>query len=212
MKQITALLAIPALCFGLVLAPAASANQEEQPSVEAAPVEQATDASSTDFVLQAAPEDAAVSVAQLRESGYTPGQRVTIRAQIGGRKMPWLNGMAMMVIADAGSLAACTTGTCGTPWGFCSAPADKLHQYTSIVRWLDEEGKPRRVSFHELANIAPLSTVVITGTVADVGDPRALVIDADGMFLENRGPFAKMMDQMKEAGVGPYATSPKPQS
>ena len=76
------------------------------------------------------------------------------------------------------------------------------------MRWLDNDGKPHRVSFHQIADIAPLSTVIITGTIADVGDPRALVIDADSMFLEDRGPFAAMMDKMKEAGTDPYAMSP----
>ena len=139
-------------------------------------------------VLGEAPKVEASTVWELREKGYQPGQTVTIRAQIGGRNPPWLNGMAMMLIADANELAQCATGTCGAPWDFCSAPAEKVHQHTSIVRWLDEEGNPRPVSWHEIADIAPLSTVVITGTVADVGDPEALVIDAQSFFLEDRGP------------------------
>ena len=208
---------LPALCFTIACGSVAFAHHEEGISHEVAPavveeVVQTDTVASPSFVRDAAPEATPVSVVQLREQGYAPGQQVTMRAQIGGRKMPWLNGVALMVLVDAGSLAACTTGTCGIPWGFCSAPPDKLHQHTSVVRWLDNDGKPHRVSFHQIADIAPLSTVIITGTIADVGDPRALVIDADSMFLEDRGPFAAMMDKMKEAGTDPYAMSPKPQS
>ena len=205
--------AIFALSAAFIAAPVLGANELGKEQVgEDTVADKLQETDNESFVLASAPEADAVTVTQLRESGYVPGQRVTVRGQIGGRKMPWIKGMALMVVADANSLATCTTGSCGTPWGFCSAPADKLHQYTGIVRWLDEEGKPRRVSFHELADIAPLSTVVITGTIADVGDPRALVIDADGLFLEDRGPYGDMMDQLKKSGKGPYATSPNPGS
>lgn len=168
-----------------------------EPVVEVNNAEQA-------FLREQAPDGETQSVAQLRQAGVKPGDRVTVRAQIGGRNPPWLTGAAMMLIADAEELAACVTSSCGAPWDFCSAPQDKLLLHTGIVRWLDEAGNPRPVSFHEVADIAPLSTVIITGTVADVGDPQALVIDADSMHLAERGPFAQMMDEMKAAGTGPY--------
>ena len=214
------------LCaLGLGFAPLAAANEgETEPEVtvevEAQPEaptevetqpETPTEVAATDgedasiaFVRAQPPEGDVKSVWQLREAGFKPGDRVTVRAQIGGRNPPWLNGMAMMLLADAKELAACTTGGCGSPWDFCSAPQDKLLLHTGIVRWLDENGEPRPISFHEVADIAPLSTVIITGVVADVGDPQALVIDADSFHLEERGPFAALMDQMKEEGTGPY--------
>ena len=77
---------------------------------------------SPSFVRDAAPEATPVSVVQLREQGHAPGQQVTMRAQIGGRKMPVVKRRGVDGSGGCGVLAACTTGTCGTPWGFCSAP------------------------------------------------------------------------------------------
>jgi hypothetical protein len=146
------------------------------------------------LLLSTAPEQA-MSVSELRNAGLQPGSRVTVRAQIGGRNPPWLPSHAMMLLADAKELQACSAGGCGAPWDFCSAPRDKLLQHTGLVRWLDETGtQPRAVPFTEIAAIAPLATVIVTGTLADIGDPRALVIDLDGIFLEDRGPFAHLME------------------
>lgn len=150
-----------------------------------------TTTAATSIVLAAAPVDTPVSVAELRASQPQAGQRVTVRAQIGGRNPPWIPGVAMMMIADAEELNACRTATCGAPWDFCSAPVDKLVQHTGVVRWVDAAGNPQQVGFEQMSPIAPLSTVVITGVVAAVPDPQMLVIDADGLFLEDPGPFAQ---------------------
>lgn len=148
-----------------------------------------------DFVLDAAPGGEAQSVAQVRAQAPEPGQRVILRAQVGGRNPPWAPAHALMMLVDAQELQACSTGGCGAPWDFCSAPYEKILSHSALVRWLDAEGQPRAQAFPELAAIAPLSTVVVTGRVADVGDANALVIDLDGLYLEDRGPFAHLMDQ-----------------
>jgi hypothetical protein len=170
------------LTLALVLTAAFAVAEET-----AGPSQETIDA----FVLESAPEGA-IGVAELRATEPKAGDRVTVRAQIGGRNPPWLPGMAMMLLADADELAACTTGGCGSPWDFCSAPPEKLWQHTGLVRWLGENGQPQDIGFEKLAKIAPLATVVITGTLADVGDPRALVIDADGFFFEDPGPMAHL--------------------
>ncbi|MDA3960060.1 MAG: hypothetical protein PF961_04655 [Planctomycetota bacterium] len=147
------------------------------------------------FVKDVAPADAK-RINEVRTAGYKPGDTVIIRAQIGGRNPPWVPGHAIMLLADQKALKDKCTATCGAPWDFCSAPVPDLLANTCVVRWLDDEGaKPRQIGFADMAKIAPLSTVVVTGTVADVGDPKALVIDLDGFHLEDRGPFAALMDQ-----------------
>lgn len=146
------------------------------------------------FVRDQAPDNA-TSVGDLRTAGYRPGDRVSVRAQVGGRNPPWIPGMAVMMLADAEKLAACATGGCGAPWDFCSVPPDTLMAHTGVVRWLDGEGNPIPVGFDQIVDLAPLSTVVVTGTVADVGDPSVLVIDADGLHLEDPGPFAELMQR-----------------
>lgn len=143
--------------------------------------------------LNQAPSGTAQTLAELRASQPQPGTRVVVKAQVGGRNPPWIPGRAMMILADAKELSACTTGTCGAPWDFCSAPADKLLQHTGFVRWLDNKGQPHAVGFDAIEGIAPLATVVVTGSIANVGDPRALVIDIDGLHVADSGPFAHLM-------------------
>ena len=146
------------------------------------------------FVLDQAPAESH-TVAELRAADAQPGDRVRVRAQVGGRNPPWVPGRAMMLLADAEPLAAACTSTCGAPWDFCSAPVDKLQAHTTVVRWLDGDGQPQALGFPDIVELAPLSTVVVTGVVADVGDPRALVIDADGIYLEDQGPYAALMQR-----------------
>ncbi len=151
------------------------------------------------FVLDEAPADAK-TIGEIRRDGFKAGQEVVLRAQIAGRNPPWAPAHALMILADDAVIGKTRQGGCGAPWDYCSADPETVLDNSCVVRWKEEEGeKPRAVSFLDLARIAPLATVVVRGTVAEVADPQVLLIDLDGFHLEDRGPWAEWMDERLEA-------------
>ncbi|MFW5845971.1 MAG: hypothetical protein ACOCXJ_07075 [Planctomycetota bacterium] len=155
---------------------------------EAAPETVAPARQEEGIVLRHAP-GGAMSISQLRASGAGPGDAVVVRAQIGGRNPPWISGAGIMMLADTGKLAACGPGGCGAPWDFCHVPPDQLQTHTLVVRWLGADGQPRRQGFDQILPIAPLATVVVSGTLAEIPGSPVVVIDCDGIHLEDIGPF-----------------------
>ena len=137
-------------------------------------------------LLLAASPGEAVDVGALKATAKE-GDTVVVRGRIGGVP-PFIAGIAAMTIADR-KLVPCSEMSmedgCKTPWDYCCAPQDELTANTATVQVVGADGRPLRADL-TAAGLAPLSTVVVTGKVGPRPDPKVLVIDAVGIFVEKK--------------------------
>jgi hypothetical protein len=119
------------------------------------------DERASEFLLATEPAGA-VDVLALRTAAQDQ-QDVVVVGRVGGRKDPWIKGMAAFPIVDR-SLKACSEipgDACPTPWDYCCEP--NLAAATALVRIVDESGNTIKEDPRELLNLKELQTVVIKG-------------------------------------------------
>ena len=128
----------------------------------------------------------AVDVGALKATAKE-GDEVVVRGRIGGVP-PFIPGVAAMTIADR-KLVPCSEMSmedgCKTPWDYCCAPQDELTANTATVQVVGADGRPLRADL-AAAGLAPLSTVLVKGKVGPRPDPKVLVIDAAGIWVERK--------------------------
>jgi hypothetical protein len=137
-----------------------------------------TKAPAPDWLLAEAPAgDVSVSHAK---STAAEGEKILLMGRIGGRRDPISADSATFILIDA-ALPSCADNPadrCATPWDyFCETP-ESLVANTATIQIVDSAGLVRSINLKTLG-IAPLDTVVITGTVAARPNPQTLVIKAD---------------------------------
>jgi len=113
------------------------------------------------FLLKEQPEDAADVIAVRK--GAEDQQAVVVVGRIGGRKNPWIKGVAAFSIVDR-SLTPCNEiegDKCRTPWDYCCE--SELPKATVFVMVVDDEGKTVKQDARELLGVKELDTVFIQG-------------------------------------------------
>jgi hypothetical protein len=113
------------------------------------------------FLLDKEPKGA-VDVLALRKEAKDQ-QDIAVVGRIGGRRNPWVKGMAAFPIVDR-SLTPCNEiegDTCSTPWDYCCET--DLPKATVLVTFTDQGGKIIKQDARELLRVKELQTVVITG-------------------------------------------------
>jgi len=128
------------------------------------------------FVNQAPPGGR--SVADLKADTSASGQ-VVIHGRIGGRREPFVDGVAVFLLADTGmkSCAELHGDACKTPWDYCCEPRESLAANTATIQVVDADGKPLRVDLKGQPGISPLAELTIAGEIAQ-RDGGTLVINA----------------------------------
>lgn len=117
------------------------------------------------------------------------GGEVVVEGRIGGRAEPFVKSAAVFVLADS-SMKACNElhgDSCTTPWDYCCEPRESLAAKTATIQVVDSAGKPLAVDLQGKNGLEPLARVVIAGRVQQGGDPGALVINAQRIYVEPRG-------------------------
>jgi hypothetical protein len=88
---------------------------------------------------------------------------VVVVGRIGGKKVPWIRGMAAFLIVDC-SLKPCSEladDHCAEPWDYCCAP--NLAKSIVLVKVVDASGNIVRQDARELLGVKELDTVVVQG-------------------------------------------------
>jgi hypothetical protein len=127
------------------------------PSAEAATPASGGDA----YLLATEPQDAA-DVIPLRKQAQNQ-QEVAVVGRIGGRKNPWIKGVAAFMLVDR-SLVPCNENrgeNCPTPWDYCCSP--NLAKSMVLVMLVDESGRVVRQDARELLGVKELDTIVVQG-------------------------------------------------
>lgn len=138
-----------------------------------------------ELFLDSAPQEVA-AVKELKVSAKE-GDEVAVRTVVGGRKSPVVAGRAVWMAVDADLYNACTRPGhgCPEPWDYCCAEPNELKQNSLTIQVLDEKGRPLAVDLDTETQIAPMTTLVVRGTVAARPNPETLVVNATGIFVED---------------------------
>jgi hypothetical protein len=122
-----------------------------------------SDSRANELLFAQAPAGA-VDVLTLRSDAQDK-QDVIVVGRVGGRKDPWVKGMAAFPIVDR-TLRPCNEipgDACPTPWDYCCE--SNLPDATVLVRLVDESGSTIKKDPRELLGLKELQTVVVQGKV-----------------------------------------------
>lgn len=163
-------------------------KSDAQPQSAEAPASTKTPAATlpANLFAQEAPADAR-TVAALKADANAKGA-VVVQGRIGGRKDPFVDGVAMFLLADA-SMKSCDElhgDTCKTPWDYCCEPMESLAAKIATIQVVGEDGKPLRVNVQGQHGIEPLARVTVVGQI--VSQPSgALVVNASKIYVASKG-------------------------
>jgi len=136
--------------------------------------------------VETAPADAA-HVFDVKQS-VKEGDLVTVRGRIGGSGEPFVEGRAVLILADTqGNITNCADkpdDACPTPWDYCCDPPDAIAANTATVQIVDEGGRPLKLGIEGVHGLEKQAFIVVTGTVGARPDPNVLVIDATAIYVE----------------------------
>jgi hypothetical protein len=137
------------------------------------------------LVLATAPEGAR-GVAETRAKSQE-GEEVVVRGVVAGSAQPLAENRAILMLLDE-SIETCDRMEmdegCTTPWDACCSPPETVSANAATVQVVDGEGRPLKTGLGEIADLGPLSRVVVTGTFHPSPDGKAAIINATGIHVE----------------------------
>ncbi len=125
----------------------------------------------------------AIGVAEARADGTLSGE-VVIRGRIGGRRDPFVDGVAMFLLADEG-MKSCDQrhgDSCKTPWDYCCEPDESLLAKRATIQIVGDDGKPLRMDIKGKHGLTSLATVTVKGEVVS-NEHGVLIVNARRIHL-----------------------------
>lgn len=141
-----------------------------------------------ELLLSVAPEHAK-GVAEIKKEAKE-NDDVVVRGRIGGSVEPFTKGRAILELTDS-SLLICTERPddhCPTPWDYCCEDKDHLVAHKATIQFVDAQGMPLKIDLKGQHGLKESATVVVKGKVGPRPDPKVLVINATGVFVEPKAP------------------------
>lgn len=128
----------------------------------------------------------AIDIADLRKSAKS-GDQVTFSGDILGSEKVFIENRAVMILGDPKKLTACNLNPddeCETPWDVCCDDKEIKKASIVTVQAVDKDGKPLKEGFKGLSGMKELSSLVVTGTVADGSTDANMLVNAIGIFVK----------------------------
>jgi hypothetical protein len=127
-----------------------------------------------------------VTVQQLKTQ-VQAGDEVVMRVVVGGEVNVFVPGRAIVKVIDTEMENLCLKpgDSCKTPWDYCCATAEDLQRHRATVKVVDAQGKTLRVDLKGAGEIEEMKTLVVRGVVAQGSDEKNLVVNAQGIYVEN---------------------------
>ncbi|MGH7126969.1 MAG: hypothetical protein ACREJB_16050 [Planctomycetaceae bacterium] len=132
------------------------------------------------YLLATEPADA-LGVGDVRESSEDD-ESVTVIGRIGGSREPFVEGVAAFTIVDPAIPHCAAEEGCPTPWDYCCAQ-DKVKDNITLVKIVDDQGRPVTKDAKALLGVKELSTVVVQGK-AQRDEAGNLTVLADKVFVK----------------------------
>jgi hypothetical protein len=134
-----------------------------------------------DSYLLAAKPSGAKGAAEVRKTAKT-GDQVVVTGVVGGRKTPFVSGVAAFTIVDE-SAKKCTADECDTPWDFCCETPENLAAGSVTIEFRDKSGAPLKTPAQGFHGLDHMKTVVVTGE-AKRDEANNVVVVAHGVFIQ----------------------------
>jgi len=136
----------------------------------------------TTMQLSEAPKNV-LSVASARAQA-NPGTSISVRGQIGGTRLPFVEGYAGFVLADQELVFCDEMGDdhCNTPWDACCEDPDRLKAMRVSVQFIDAIGNQIQQNLQTSIGLNELDEVVVIGTVAESSTPTNVIIEATALY------------------------------
>lgn len=139
----------------------------------------------TAVILKEAPQSPK-AIYDVRKSAK-PGETITIAGKVMGRKDPFVEGRAIMILGDPEHITSCDLipgDSCKTPWDVCCDDPDIIKESTVTVQVVDADGKLLKSGFKGVAGIKELSELIVTGVVAEGSNKDNLLLNASGIYVK----------------------------
>lgn len=159
-----------------------SCGEDEQASTLPSPVAKSSLAS----LVLADPPSEAIAISTLRTTAR-PGDQVTFSGDVIGSTNVFMEGRAVVMLGDPEKITACNLrpdDPCETPWDVCCDDPEVIKASIVTVQALDEAGRPLKEGFKGLAGMKELSSVIVTGEVAESSNQDNLLVNATGIFVQ----------------------------
>jgi hypothetical protein len=107
-----------------------------------------------------------------------------VRGQIGGTRLPFVDGYAGFVLADPELVFCDEMGDdhCNTPWDACCEDPDRLKAMRVSVQFVDATSNPIQQNLQTSIGLNELDEVVVIGTVAESSTPTNVIIEATTLY------------------------------
>lgn len=154
------------------------------PACKKYPPAPSTDASEALMkVFSTEPEGTAQAIHKVR-SQVNPGDRVTLRGRVMGNPEPFLADRAIFILGDPEKLTPCNENpddSCATPWDTCCDSAEDIREGTASIQVVDISEKVLREPIEDINGLTKLSSVIVSGTVAQGANPNLLIVNAEAI-------------------------------
>ncbi|QQL45595.1 hypothetical protein [Sulfuriroseicoccus oceanibius] len=137
------------------------------------------------IIASTAPADA-IAIAKAQDS-VQPGDEVTVSGKVMGRKDPFVDGRAMLVLGDPNEITSCDMiegDGCPTPWDVCCDDPETIKQSVATIQVVDAEGKLLKQGIKGVGGIKELSQLTVTGVVAEGSNGDNLIINASSIYVQ----------------------------
>ena len=171
---------LPFLTFGFALALASCSEKKETTDNDSS-----VKGSLSEIILSEKPADP-VGITELRTSA-NPGDKVTFSGNIMGADPVFIDHRAVLIMGDPAKLTSCNLNpgdACETPWDTCCDDPDLIKASIVTVQVVDENGKPLKNGLKGVAGIKELSSLVITGEIAEGSNKENMLVNATGIFVQ----------------------------
>jgi hypothetical protein len=131
-------------------------------------------------VLAAAPAGDAQEIHLIRTTAK-PGDEITISGKIMGNAKPFVEGRAAFTVADPSIITPCNENpddACDTPWDACCDTKEQKLIGLASVQVLGSDGRVLKENLEGVGGLTNLSSVTVTGKVADGSSADSLVVNA----------------------------------
>lgn len=149
------------------------------------------DATSLDsFYVDTAPANAS----QISEvfADPTPGREIVLSGEIMGRKHPFVEGRAMVLLGDPTKITPCNRipgDECTTPWDTCCDDPEVLKKSITTIQFLDSDGKIVKTNLKGYKGIKEQSFLTVKGTIAEGSNANNLLVNAEAFHLTEPSPY-----------------------
>jgi hypothetical protein len=114
------------------------------------------------------------------------GDTVRFLGRVGGMREPFVKDSSIFVVADPGLVSCELMGDedhCAIPWDYCCEDRDRLRTGRATVRFIDDAGRPYRMSAEGAGSLAGSKFVLVEGIVQDKNDEGLFIVDASSVWV-----------------------------